>query len=77
MCSTKALLGGDGDVLANIYRERVTHRGVGGEIWGWATAYKLPGNTPAVKGIPASPNLPRTPGNTAPPGPSAGGGTRS
>ena len=24
MCSTKALLGGDGDVLADIYRERVT-----------------------------------------------------
>jgi len=42
MCSTKALLGGDGDVIANIYRDRVTHRGKGGEVWGWATAYKLP-----------------------------------
>jgi formate dehydrogenase iron-sulfur subunit len=39
MCSTKALLGGDGDVLADIYRERVTTRGKGGEVWGWGTAY--------------------------------------
>ncbi|MEY2593155.1 MAG: hypothetical protein RI972_844, partial [Pseudomonadota bacterium] len=29
MCSTKALLGGEGDVLADIYRERVTVRGKG------------------------------------------------
>ena len=39
MCSTKALLGGDGDVIADIYRERVTRRGKGSEVWGWGTAY--------------------------------------
>jgi formate dehydrogenase iron-sulfur subunit len=44
MCSTKALLGGDGDVIADIYRDRVLHRGKGAEVWGWATAYKLPAN---------------------------------
>ena len=43
MCSTKALLGGDGDVLADIYRERVTVRGKGSEVWGWGTAYGKPG----------------------------------
>jgi len=47
MCATKALLGGDGDVLAGIYRYRVTVRGKGGEVWGWATAYGQPGATPA------------------------------
>jgi formate dehydrogenase iron-sulfur subunit len=43
MCSTKALLAGDGDIIADIYRERVTHRGKAGDLWGWATAYGLPG----------------------------------
>jgi formate dehydrogenase iron-sulfur subunit len=43
MCSTKALLGGDGDVLADIYRERVLVRGKGSEVWGWGTAYGKPG----------------------------------
>jgi formate dehydrogenase iron-sulfur subunit len=43
MCSTKALLGGDGDVIADIYRERVTRRGKGSEVWGWGTAYGVPG----------------------------------
>jgi formate dehydrogenase iron-sulfur subunit len=69
MCSTKALLGGDGDVIANIYRDRVTHRGKGGEVWGWATAYKLP----ASGGQPAAPGA-------APPAPApapAAGGTKS
>ena len=42
MCSTKALLGGDGDVVADIYRERVMNRGKGGEVWGWGTAYGKP-----------------------------------
>ncbi len=49
MCSTKALLGGEGDVLADIYRERVTTRGKGSEVWGWATAY---GRPEAPKGAP-------------------------
>ena len=39
MCSTKALLAGDGDVLSDIYRERVMRRGRGGDLWGHATAY--------------------------------------
>src|SRR5574341_1112283 len=39
MCSTKALLGGDGDVIADIYRQRVLKRGKGSEVWGWGTAY--------------------------------------
>ena len=39
MCSTKALLGGDGDVIADIYRDRVLRRGKGAEVWGWGTAY--------------------------------------
>jgi formate dehydrogenase iron-sulfur subunit len=42
MCSTKALLGGDGDVVADIYRTRVTTRGKGSEVWGWGTAYGKP-----------------------------------
>jgi len=45
MCATKALLAGDGDVISNIYRERVTVRGKGSEVWGWGTAYG-----PAPKG---------------------------
>jgi formate dehydrogenase iron-sulfur subunit len=52
MCATKALLGGDGDVLADIYRERVTIRGRGGEVWGWATAY---GPAPGKGQAPAAP----------------------
>jgi formate dehydrogenase iron-sulfur subunit len=57
MCSTKALIGGDGDVLANIYRQRVTMRGKGSEVWGWATAYGPPGTQqqPAAPGAPAAP----------------------
>jgi formate dehydrogenase iron-sulfur subunit len=60
MCSTKALLGGDGDVLADIYRERVVNRGKGGEVWGWATAYGRPekgtaGQTPPQPGGQSAP----------------------
>ena len=42
MCSTKALLGGDGDVVADIFRTRVLNRGKGSEVWGWGTAYGKP-----------------------------------
>ena len=42
MCSTKALLGGDGDVVADIFRTRVLKRGKGSEVWGWGTAYGSP-----------------------------------
>jgi formate dehydrogenase iron-sulfur subunit len=42
MCSTKALLGGDGNVVADIYRTRVLQRGKGSEVWGWGTAYGKP-----------------------------------
>ncbi|MFY8085944.1 MAG: formate dehydrogenase, partial [Rubrivivax sp.] len=48
MCSTKALLGGDGDVVADIFRTRVLQRGKGSEVWGWGTAYGKPtGGKPA------------------------------
>ena len=39
-CSTKALLAGDGEIIATIYRERVQRRGYGSGAWGWRTAYK-------------------------------------
>jgi len=50
MCSTKALLGGDADVLSDIYRERVTRRAARGTVgtppWGWDTAYGRPAPQP-------------------------------
>ena len=39
MCSTKSLLAGDGEVVADIYRTRVHTRGYGSGAWGWTTAY--------------------------------------
>ncbi len=61
MCSTKALIGGDGDVLAEIYRTRVTSRGKGAEVWGWATAYGRPDTQKQPGGAPAAPGAPATP----------------
>jgi formate dehydrogenase iron-sulfur subunit len=60
MCSTKALLGGDGDVIADIYRERVLRRGKGSEVWGWGTAYG-PGNP---GGKPPAQQQPQPPGRS-------------
>jgi formate dehydrogenase iron-sulfur subunit len=54
MCSTKALLGGDGDVVADIYRNRVFVRGKGSEVWGWGTAYGRPQKQPAPQPGPKS-----------------------
>jgi formate dehydrogenase iron-sulfur subunit len=49
MCATKALLGGDADVISDIYRNRVLRRGKGSEVWGWGTAYGKPEQRPAAK----------------------------
>ena len=43
MCSTKALLAGDGNEVADIYRQRVVNRGFGSGAWGWGTAYEKKG----------------------------------
>jgi formate dehydrogenase iron-sulfur subunit len=39
MCSTKALLAGDGEVIMSIYKQRVKRRGKGEDVWGWSMAY--------------------------------------
>lgn len=39
VCSTRALLAGDGEVVRDIYEERVARRGYGSGAWGWETAY--------------------------------------
>ena len=40
MCSTKSLLAGDGEIIAQIYKDRVSKRGYGSGAWGWKTAYR-------------------------------------
>ena len=44
MCSTKALLAGDGDQVSDIYRQRIVARGFGTGAWGWGTAYERKGS---------------------------------
>ena len=39
MCATKALLAGDADDVADVYRKRLLQRGAGGHPWGWTRAY--------------------------------------
>jgi formate dehydrogenase iron-sulfur subunit len=39
MCATKALIGGDANMVADIYRERVVWRGSAAGAWGWDLAY--------------------------------------
>ena len=41
--TTKALLAGDGDKVADIFRERVMYRGAGALQWGWGVAYDKQG----------------------------------
>jgi formate dehydrogenase iron-sulfur subunit len=52
MCGTKALLGGDAGIIADIYRQRVETRGYGPQLWGWKIAYGQPkrGGEMKVKG---------------------------
>ena len=40
MCSTKSLLAGDGEIIAQIFKERVVRRGYSSGAWGWQTAYR-------------------------------------
>jgi formate dehydrogenase iron-sulfur subunit len=39
MCATKALLAGDGDVVSDIFRQRMAYRGAAGLGAGWGVAY--------------------------------------
>ncbi len=73
MCSTKALLAGDGEVISVIYRQRVTLRAArgtrSGPPWGWDSAYG-----PATQaGAPAQPPGP-APAQPPGPAPAAQGG---
>ena len=40
MCATKALLAGDGDLVADIYRHRSMSRDGRAQTWGWSQAYR-------------------------------------
>jgi formate dehydrogenase iron-sulfur subunit len=48
-CGTKALLGGDANIIADIYRQRVETRGYGPELWGWDIAYETKRNNGKVQ----------------------------
>lgn len=39
ICSTKALVAGDAEEVANIVRRRMAYRGSGSGAWGWGAAY--------------------------------------
>ena len=57
MCSTKALIGGDSEVISSIYSKRVAVREsngkyAGSNIFGWSTAYG-PAGSPAPTPTPA------------------------
>jgi len=39
VCSTKALVAGDAEEVANVVRQRMAARGAGGGAWGWESAY--------------------------------------
>lgn len=39
MCATKALLAGDADMVADLFRERVSQRGSGANAWDWDKAF--------------------------------------
>ncbi len=39
ICSTKALVAGDAEEVANVVRQRMAARGSGGGVWGWGAAY--------------------------------------
>ena len=55
-CGTKALLGGEANQIADIYRQRVETRGYGPELWGWKIAYGRPKRGGEIK---AKGDLPR------------------
>jgi formate dehydrogenase iron-sulfur subunit len=52
MCGTKALLGGEANIIAQIYKQRVDTRGYGPELWGWDIAYAPQGQPPGKAAAP-------------------------
>jgi formate dehydrogenase iron-sulfur subunit len=67
-CATKALLGGEANLIGEIYKHRVETRGYGPELWGWNLAYRAGkhgtiearGEAPRTNQVPnASQNDPR------------------